>query len=170
MLRPLNIPPIPERKPIEPTKLDDFFFSPQEQIIKTTPVGGGGNITHPFQLYAGTDANDIVVRYGTIMDIAPTDVATDIALTDDATNYIFIESTLNVGGIITAASIETNTTGLPANADLAAYILIGNVLMASGEITAINQAITHSLRFTACGRIVEGESVTERGTYEFWGV
>lgn len=171
-----NVPPIPpktERTNIGPP--ETYGFDTENKALGTQPVGGGGDLQHPFQILDSSDSSTAYcnVRYGTIMDIAPTDVATNLALTDSATNYVYIYCTLDVPGDITAADIDVNTTGLPANSDDSAYILIGNVVMAGGVVTTINQAVTHSLRFAACGRTNDGAEppvLTNRGSYEFWAV
>lgn len=163
-------PPILSTAEIPTTQFD-------RQIDPPFGTGGGGgaptDIQFPFQITESATALNVKVRYGTVMDIAPTDVATDLALTDDATNYIYIQNTLDVDGNVTASAIGVNTTGLPANDTDNAYILIGNAVCAAGAVTLINQAITHSLRFAACGRTNNGGEppvVTADGSYEFWGV
>lgn len=108
-----------------------------------------------------------------MQDIAPTDVATNINVTGTATHYVHLNCTLDVAGAITAAEIDVNTTGLPADDDDSAYILLGTVVTSSSVITAINQAVTHSLRFRTCDRTDDGGSppaVAVRGSYHFWGV
>lgn len=172
------IHPIPPTVPRHAIKPEHFDFEPTRHIIQTEALGGGGGaIQHPFQLQdASTIAEPLYynVRYGTVNDEAPTLVATDIALADDATNYIYLELTVGEDGLMTAVTVADNTTGKPADEDYAAYVLLGNIVTASGLVTTINQACTHSLRFAACGR-TEADPVADpavelvRGTYEFWG-
>ncbi len=156
-------------QPLLPVQFD-------RQIDPPRGASGGGaptDVQFPFQITESATALNVKVRYGTVMDIEPTDVATDLPLTDDATNYIYIQNTLDVDGNVTASAIGVNTTGLPTNDTDNAYILIGNVVCADGVVSTINQAITHSLRFAACGRENDGGDppvVTVDGSYEFWGV
>ena len=171
-----NVPPVPpqaERTAIGPP--ETYGFDRESKVLGTQPVGGGGPIEHPFQITDVTDSAtiEIQVRFGTVNDDIPDNVATDIALTDDATNYVCLNCTLDVPGDITDSDIEVNTTGLPADDDDSAYILLGTVVCASGAVTTINQAVTHSLRFAACNRTDDGgapAAVVDRGAYEFWGV
>lgn len=132
-------------------------------------------INHPFQISDASTGGTakVNVRFGTVNDDIPDGVATDITIADSTTNYIVLNCTLNVAGTITDSDIEDNTTGLPANDDDSAYILLGTVVTGSGTVTTINQAVTHSLRFTPCGRTDTGgetPAVDVAGVYEFWGV
>jgi hypothetical protein len=171
------VPPAPELKIRTNIGPDSIYkFEPTEDVIQTEPVGGGGGpIVHPFQI---TDASEnttakVSVRFGTVNDDIPDNIATAIDLTDNTTNYVFIHCAIDVPGDVTDTDIEDNTTGLPADDDDSAYILLGTVVTGTGTVTTINQAVTHSLRFTACGRTDdEGETpaVVDRGSYEFWGV
>lgn len=168
------MPPIPSltlKRQIGPTQI--YKFEPTEDTIQSEPVGGGGGtIVHPFQI---TDASEnttakVSVRFGTVNDDIPDNVATAITVADNTTNYVYINCTLDLAGDITDTDIDDNTTGLPADSDYAAYILLGTVVTGTGTVTTINQAVTHSLRFTACGRVVDGETLTTAGSYEFWGI
>jgi hypothetical protein len=166
------IPPLTRRTKIGPDAI--YKFEPTEDEIRSEPVGSGA-IQHPFQM---SDASEnttakVSVRFGTVNDDIPDNIATGLTLTDSTTNYVCLNCTLNVAGTITDSDLEVNTTGLPANDDDSAYILIGTVVTGSGTVTTINQAVTHSLRFAACGRTDDGgtpAAVVLRGTYEFWGV
>lgn len=134
-----------------------------------TKTGGGGAIEHPFQIQAGTAALGINVRYGTMQDNVPTNVATEQAITDDATNYVYLDLEIDLNGAFVACTLTISTTPQPADADYHGYITLGNVVAASGVIATINQACTHSLRFSMCGRVVDGETLVDPGNYEFWG-
>lgn len=132
-------------------------------------------INHPYQMSDASTGGTakVSVRYGTVNDDITDNVATALTLTNSTTNYVCLNCTLNVAGTITDSDLEVNTTGLPANDDDSAYILIGTVVTGSGTVTTINQAVTHSLRFDACGRTDDGgdpAAVTARGDYQFWGV
>lgn len=137
--------------------------------------GGGGTveIQHPFQIYdtsvsAGTAR--FVVRYGTVNDVMPTGVTVTQTPTDASTNYVQIELTLDAAGAITDTALVVNTTQ-QVDGDYVAYILLGTVVVTGSTteavITAINQAVTHSLRFRTCDRV---EDPFEVGEYYFWGV
>lgn len=129
---------------------------------------GGGALEHPFQIQFADDTH-VNVRFGTVQDLAPSNVATDIAIAGDGTYAVYLDVTISLVGEPTAVVIVVATGAMPANADDHAYILIGQVIVADGVITTINQAATHSLRFGTCDRIVEEGVLIERGTYEFWG-
>lgn len=167
------IPPVVIKKQIGPSQI--YKFEPTEDEIRSEPLGGGGEIQHPFQI---TDASEnatakVSVRFGTVNDDIPDNIATAIDLADNTTNYVFIHCAIDVPGDITDTDIEDNTTGLPADDDDSAYILLGTVVTGDGVVTTINQAVTHSLRFAACGRTDDGgdpPAVTDPGSYEFWGV
>ena len=146
---------------------------PIEDVISSEGGGGGsGAITHPFQIteVTGGASPAIIARYGTVMDVVPTNVdETFDTLTDNATNVICIEVTVATDGTLASVAMIAEVATQPADTDTEAYLTLGTVVLASGVITEINQACTHSLRFATCGRVVEGESITTRGTYEFWG-
>jgi hypothetical protein len=134
--------------------------------------GGGGAITHPFQIQDASTGGDepeakINVRYGTVMDLAPTGVGTDIAVTASCTVYLDVE--VDIDGEVIAATLMVEEGAQPADEDYHGYITLGTVEVEDGAITAINQAATHSLRMAMCGREVDGESLVTAGTYEFWG-
>lgn len=166
------IPPTTERTYIGPP--ETYGFDKENKLLGTQPIGGGGPIEHPFQISDTSDsAIQVSVRFGTVNDDIPDNIATNLAITDSATNYVYLLCTLDVPGDITDSDLGVNTTGLPADSTSSAYILIGTVVATAGAITTINQAVTHSLRFTACGRTDDGGSppaVTADGSYEFWGV
>jgi len=166
------VPPLAVRKQIGPPNI--YKFEPTEDVIQSEPVGSGA-IQHPFQISDASTGGTakISVRFGTANDDIPDNIATDLTLTNSTTNYICLNCTLNVAGSITDSDLEVNTTGKPADDNDSAYILIGTVVTGTGTVTTINQAVTHSLRFAACGRTDDGGSpaaVVDRGTYEFWGV
>lgn len=142
-------------------------------VEKSPPVAGaGGPIVHPFKI-SDTTAEETLqcsVLYGQVNNEVPDNHETDLALTDDATNYIYLVVTLDTDGEITDLDIAINTTGTPDHDDDTAYKLIGRVICADGAVTKINQGLTHSLEFRTCDRVVEDDVVTDRGSYHFWGV
>jgi hypothetical protein len=111
----------------------------------------------------------INVRYGTLMDYEPINLATDITLTGDGTHTIYIQVEVNLAGEIVEVTIATATTGLPDDDDYNGYITLGTAVVDTNAVTEINQACTHSLRMAMCGRVVEGAVLTTAGTFEFWG-
>jgi hypothetical protein len=139
----------------------------------------GAALQYPFQIGTrGVDPAIVNVRWGTVNDVAPTDVASDITLTANATTSLYIRLTLDVDtvGTITATELLTSTSGKPADDDTHASILVGEVVVdANGIITQKNQAITHSLRFRCCGREAADPGAVPpiafaRGEYYFWGI
>jgi hypothetical protein len=159
---------------------DITAFDPIDLFSIESPGGGGGGggggtvtLQHPFQLLdtsvaAGTAR--FVVRYGTVNDVVPTDVAVTLVPTDDATNYVQVELTLDAAGAITATALVVNTSQ-QTDGDYLAYILLGTIVVTGSTteavITAVNQAVTHSLRFRTCDRV---EDPFDPGGYYFWGV
>lgn len=131
--------------------------------------GAGGDITLPFKI---TDTSPdistptINVVYGTVMDIEPTDIATDIAITDDNTNTVYLDNTLDTAGNVTASAVTVGTSGLPSNSTSHAYLLIGVCVVASGAITT-SQSLYFSQGFKACDRDEAADPPVD-GTYEFF--
>lgn len=144
----------------------------------TKVAGGSSSFTHPFQLsqvmVAGTALFAINVRYGTCMDVVPSNVGVDITIPGDGTWTFFLDLTIYDDGTMEFVDLDWASTGKPADSDDHAYITLGSVDASGGVITAINQAATHSLRFATCGRVEADPEADppidfERGTYEFWG-
>lgn len=134
------------------------------------PGGGGASaIQYPFQIQK-IDNDTVNVRFGTLNDITPTNVATniDVSGTDTFTFYLDVE--VDIDGAVIAVTLSSATTGQPADDDYHGHITLGTVVVVSDIITTINQAATHSLRMAMCGRVVSaGPTLDTRGTYEFWG-
>jgi hypothetical protein len=130
-----------------------------------TKTAGGGAFAFPFEISVGTAT--FTVRYGTVEDIAPTDIATPIAWTDDATNTIYLDCTLDADGFVTAAAVSVSTTGVPADTYDHAYKLIGEVIVADGVVTTVNQSLMFSQGFQACNRDPEDPETTP-GSYQFF--
>lgn len=166
MLTPLTRPPV-EVPNLAPAKIPGFGFELDQ--IKSPPPGGGGDITLPFKIddvSPDTDTPTINVVFGTVMDITPTDIATDLMLTDDATNTVYLDNTLDSDGNVTASAVSLTTGSLPASTDSSAILLIGVCVVASGVI-AISQSLYFSQGFSCCGRDPDDPSTTP-GTYEFF--
>lgn len=135
------------------------------------PAGGGGASTleHPFQIQR-IDDDTVNVRFGTLNDIVPTDVATDIDVSGTNTYTFYLDVEIDIDGVVVAVTLSNATSGQPPDDDYHGYITLGTVVVASSVITATNQAATHSLRMAMCGREVSsGPTLDARGTYEFWG-
>lgn len=144
-------------------------FDKQIDRIDSPPAAPGkAGFQFPFQI-TKVNTTTVNVRYGTMMDVVPANVATDIALTDDGTNTFYLDVEIDIDGNVIGVTLSHATSGQPANTDYHGYITIGSVEVVSGLITAINQAATHSLRMAMCGRVVTGPVLTQPGTYEFWG-
>jgi hypothetical protein len=165
----IPIPSPVQRAPRLVTQTPTAQFGKDIDVIRGDPAGGGGPPKHPFQILK-VDDDTINVRYGTLQDIAPTNVATDIDLSTDGTHTVFLDVEIDINGVVLAVTLSTATTGQPADSDYHGYITLGDVVVASAVITTINQAATHSIRTAMCGRVVsEGPTLDARGTYEFWG-
>lgn len=149
--------------------------------IVSPPAGGaagGAAFTFPFQITdVSVDPDPIIhVRYGTLNDIVPINDDTDITIPGDGTWTFFLDVNVDEDAVATIISVTLtgSTSGQPADDDDHAYITIGQVIVAGGVITTINQAATHSLRFAACNRVAADPEadppvVFARGQYEFWG-
>lgn len=131
----------------------------------------GGSIQFPFQLQdksAGTTAQ-FEARYGTVMDVEPTNCETVIALTDNTTTIIYIHVVVDDPGNFVSAEILTGAAQ-PADGTYDGYITIGQAITGTGIITSLGQAMTHSLRMAMCNRTVDGGGhVANPGSFEFWG-
>lgn len=150
-------------------------FDRQVDRISTPPAGGGGTLQHPFQILNTTPSGDdptptINVRYGTLQDIEPDNVAADQTLeSGDSEYFVYLHVTIDLDGNVTAAELVIDTSAQPADGDNDGYITLGTVEVTDGAIATINQAATHSLRTAMCGRVVTDDELTTAGTWEFWG-
>ncbi len=183
-LGPLSPAPMPLQTVRMGSPFSERFDRAIDEILSPTQAGGAGgtaSIEHPFQithLAAGTSALQINVRYGTLNDIVPTDVGVDLDLDlgdGTYTLYLDVEVLEDAVATIVTVSLIYDLSPQPADDDDHAYITLGQVIVAGGVITTINQAVTHSLRFAACNRVeadpeADPPIAFERGTYEFWGV
>lgn len=134
--------------------------------VESSKGGSSASLTHPFQLYA-TAALVVAIRYGTVNDLAAS--GSPLTLSGDGVHVVYLKCTISLAGAVTAVVIE-EAGSKPADSDGFAYITLGQVTVASSAITLVEQAVTHSLRFGACGRTDNGSAVVTRGTYAFWGV
>ena len=132
-------------------------------------------LVHPFQI---TDASasgvaNCTVRFGSVNDVTPTGIGTNLPLTSAAVWRVCLDATISVAGAVTAVVVTAATGAQPADSDTHAFITLGlvTVISTSGDLSVsdISQAATHSLRFGTCGRVVTSGAVTTPGTYQFWG-
>jgi hypothetical protein len=170
------LPPIPPLapRPVQPEQVN--AFAPHEgQRIQTPALGGGSTLRHPFQIYDATapeadpPAARIDVRPGTLQNMDPTGRAGPHTLAD-GTHYLYLDVEINLLGAIVGVDMVINTSAQPAVADYHAYITLGTVTVDGDIVTVVNQAVTHNLRFRVCDRVIDEETLTDRGTYHFWGM
>jgi hypothetical protein len=146
-----------------------------DAIVTPAAGGGGGTFTFPFQLQdhsvkGSSPVAKINVLYGTLNDVEPTNVGTDLSLTDgDGTYTFYLKIVVNLDGSLSSVELDYSMTGQPANDDYDGYITLGQADVLTNAVTAIRQAATHSLRYAVCGRVVSGMSLVTPGTFEFWG-
>lgn len=137
--------------------------------METEPYGGGAGTSFvpPIWLTQVDDSN-VIVSYGTVGGIVPTTIETNIDLSGtDGTWYIFINATIDASGNVTAAQIDSNTTGVTADSTYAAYLLIGTATVASSIITDVLPSLAWSQDFAACGRDAADPGTTP-GVYYFF--
>lgn len=160
------VPPWKERTFIGPPETDGF--KRENKKLGTQAIGSGSSIAeYPFQLIE-VDASNVKVRYGTVANIVPTDVDTNVDVSGtDGTWTFWIEATLDSDGLVTAAAVGYATTGLPTDDSDTAYLLVGEVEVASSAITTVSQAVMFSMGFVACGRDA-ADTATTPGSYYFF--
>ena len=164
-----NVPPVPpqaERTAIGPP--ETYGFDRESKVLGTQPVGSGSSISeYPFQIIE-VDTENVKIGYGTVANIVPTDVNTNVDVSGtDGTWTFWIEVTLDADGLVTAAAVGYATTGLPTDDSDTAYLLIGEVEVSSSVITSVSQAVMFSMGFVACGRDA-ADTATTPGTYYFF--
>ena len=170
MLSPARLPQIPQRTPIPPTKLDDYGFALQEQVLQTQPIGGAGaSYTPPLSLVQ-VDTENVKVTFGQVNGITPTDVNTNIDVSgSNSTWAIYLHATLGADGIPTAVEVLSDSAGsVPSDDSDDAYILVGEVTVSSDVIASINTSLAWSQTFVACGRDHDDPTTTP-GTF-YWVV
>lgn len=130
-------------------------------------AGGSAQWTHPFQVLdasTATPAAKVTIRFGQVNSITPTIGGTAMDADPAPTltvisGVVYLACTLNGAGAITAAAIA-NAAAQPANDATHGYLTLATVTVASDAVTAINQAVTHSLQMRKCGV----------ADMHFWGV
>lgn len=137
--------------------------------------GRTSSLVHPFKITdtSAAGAANCQVRFGTVNDVTPTGIATDLSLTSAAVWRVYLDATLDATGSVTAAVVTKAIGAQPGDSNTHAFTTLGLVTVVSDSgalsVSTIDQAATHSLRFYACGRVVDSGTVTTRGTYQFWG-
>lgn len=119
---------------------------------------GGGGLTTDFvpplwlQASVSNPTTKVNVKFGTVSGFVPTNVATDITVSGtDGTWYIFLDATVSATtGAVSAVTVSSNTTGVTADSSTHAYLLIGQVVVASSVITSISPSLAWSQTFAAC--------------------
>lgn len=146
-----------------------FFDRSIDRIPDVTGSGGGGGTPFIPPLWLSkVDDSNVIVSAGTVGGLVPTGVATNLDVSGtDGTWNIFITAGLNAAGDVTGASINGNTTTVPADDSSTAYYLIGNVVVASSIITSVSPTLAWSQEFAACGRDPADPGTTP-GTYYFF--
>lgn len=140
------------------------------------PQGQGADsgtaIQFPFQLISNvtdTGIAQVYARYGTVMDAEPVHCEIFINVPDGATTVVYIHVIVDDPGNFVSSEILTGAAQ-PADSTYDGYITIGQITTASGIVTSLNQAMTHSLRMAMCNRTVDGGGhVANPGSFEFWG-
>ena len=147
-----------------PTRWDRQIDPPQGDAS----AGGGGNsFVPPFCLEQVDDTN-VKVKFGQVNGITPTGIATNIDVSGtDGTWSIYLDCTINDDGSLSAATISSGTSGVPADTSNHAYVLIGEADVASSIITAVRYSLLFSQGFVACGRDPADPSTTP-GSYFFF--
>lgn len=173
--------------------------------LQSTPEQalGGVDIIHPFKVTDASNLTDgaaVNIRFGLLNDVTPTlddsvtelTTLTKLLLSPDATT-----GTWKV--VLIVAIVEDDTVLVPEidyvwiitqkdydgsgeDPALVSHQIIAEVDVVAGDgdaipdhVTAIRQVVTHSLRWTLCGRQVADEEADppvafNPGVPEFWGV
>lgn len=146
-----------------------FFDRSIDRIPDVTGSGGGGGTPFIPPLWLSkVDDSNVIVSAATVGGFVPTGIATNIDVSGtDGTWYIFIDASINPAGDVTAADIDSNTSGVTTDSSSHAYLLIGTATVASSIITAVSPTLAWSQDFAACGRDPDAPSTTP-GTYYFF--
>jgi len=135
-------------------------------VFEAAPGGKAQTVLHPFHVSNASGGGDakVRVRFGQVNSLTPTidEVPLNAAEPPElevVTGVVYLRVELDVDGIATAATIA-NAAELPDDTATYAHITLATVTVAGGAVTAIHQAVTHSLMVRRCG-------VAEM---HFWGV
>lgn len=150
------IPPPPEQRPLEnilrPIPTDQFDRG--IDLWKTSPYGGGGGTTTgdwPLKLKAAS-TTQIIVVFGTVNGFTPTNVATNITVSGtNGTWNTYLDATVDATtGAVSAVTITSNTSAVPADTSTHSYRLIGQTVVAAAVISSVSPALAWSQEFVAC--------------------
>lgn len=132
------------------------------------------SIVHPFLVTNASTATAarVQVRSGSVNDVVATGIApTYQTLISAGTWRVYLDCTLNTdaSGTVTAVAVAVTSGAQPANTRTHAYITLATATVVAVDggfsVSQIDQLVTHSLRFYACGRDASAD-----GTYQFWGL
>jgi hypothetical protein len=166
-------------KPIRPIDqiINPFRSEPAERFGRTIDripaqqpsAGGGGSTTGDWPLkLTQVDTENVKALLGTISGFVPTDVNTDIDMSgeDDGEYYFYYHVTIDADGAVTAAALEYDSGGVPADSAYESYRLAGLVEVASAEVTSVTNSFGWSQSFSTCNRDPEDPETTP-GQY-YW--
>ncbi len=166
-------PPFPQfvRSPTLSQPLLPVQFDRQIDPPRGASGGGGGgsgqSFVPPFCLEQ-VDDTKVKVKFAQVNGITPTGIETNIDVSvTDGTWSIYLDCTINDDGSLSAAAISSGTSGVPSDTSDHAYVLIGEVDVASSLITAVRYSLLFSQGFVACGRDA-ADPTTTPGTYYFF--
>jgi len=135
-------------------------FMPAEQYMRSIDTypkkqaTGGGSITINFSpplWLTRVDATNVIVSFGTVNGFTPTNVASNISISSDATWNIYLDATVSATtGAVSAVTITASTSAIPSDTSTHSYRRIGTVVRASGSITTVSPALAWSQEFVAC--------------------
>lgn len=113
-------------------------------------AASGGGTTPPLWLEED-DSTHVIVSFGTVNGFTPTNVASAISISSDATWNVYLDATVSATtGAVSAVTITASTSAVPADTSTHAYRLIGQAVRASGAITGVSPALAWSQEFVAC--------------------
>lgn len=143
-------------------------------VDRFPPATGAGGQTFPFQIRDRSKKGEepaavVVVRSGKVNGLVPSGVSTGISLSD-GTWTLFLDVEIDADGKVISATLSHADDGQPVDEDFHAFITLGQAVVAANQVSEIRQAAQHSLKFSACGRVVTDGELTTRGSYEFWGL
>lgn len=151
-----QVSPPPPQRPLEnilkPVPTDQFDRGIDN--LKTSPYGGGGGTTTgdwPLKL-AAASTTQVIVSLGTVNGFVPTNVATNITVSGtNGTWNTYLDATVDATtGAVSAVTITSNTSAVPADTSTHSYRLIGQTVVAAAVISSVSPALAWSQEFIAC--------------------
>jgi len=135
-------------------------YTPAEQYMRSVdtyprmPNDGVGAITINFSpplWLTKADSTHVIVSSGTVNGIIPTNAATNLSISSDATWNIYLDATVDATtGAVSAVTITASTSAVPSDTSTHAYRLIGTTVRAAGAITTTTPMLAWSQEFVAC--------------------